>query len=734
MILNKSLLSTLFVVFFFINANAQFDSIKLAQFEPALKRQLFHDKINAEQKMLLASDGKADGFFSYSVNDDINVMLTTAIKRKVDELQYVIEKDTAIEDRLKVNYLRGIENMLYFVRNAYRDGYASIFHLPIALQVYEQVVEPDYRKENIAPYFITQPYEVTNIVLRAGIFDKSNGFQIARTDADTKYIKARPDETLRLLKDNMDIPARDSLIRFAAHRYPKQLYDYAQSNTKLGETIRLIQDDSLISTVVKMSQKKNGQQLFPFLDNLVKNNMSMEEVEQAEADSIKYYKLLVKTHLQYLERAVKKDTAFAYKELEDKMRMKAREVFVSTINGLHTENDGVRFKILQSLNSQELYYVAILSDGEIYTSSYVAGVYPRMIERIGKRGDSLLKSVYFDNFRRFIAQAAAYNTLNDFLKTFPKASDANVLMRAFVSGLERTTGVEEGVYVADSYASIYESNKKLAKEILSLVQMNYEANAKRSNANGMGIYNILYELFQSADSTKKIDLTKDLGIPPVYNVPFNSITNEKGEVICQVFFYGDKDGQNIFRGFINMFDANWKIDLSNKQWATIKSIKGKPVIIYANKPLPEETGEDDRAQQALNTYLRDNGLYPTITIHRGHSYYANSTIKYMSSTSRIVFMGSCGGFHLIDDIIKRTTDAHIIASKQIGKTAINRPFFDLLMSRLRNGKDIDWIPFWKEFKGRAGVEGFEDYIPPYKNLGAIYIKAYNKMKYGTGEE
>jgi hypothetical protein len=28
-------------------------------------------------------------------------------------------------------------------------------------------------------------------------------------------------------------------------------------------------------------------------------------------------------------------------------------------------------------------------------------------------------------------------------------------------------------------------------------------------------------------------------------------------------------------------------------------------------------------------------------------------------------------------------------------------------------------------KKKAGkIEGFEDYIPPYKNLGAIFIKAY----------
>ena len=94
-------------------------------------------------------------------------------------------------------------------------------------------------------------------------------------------------------------------------------------------------------------------------------------------------------------------------------------------------------------------------------------------------------------------------------------------------------------------------------------------------------------------------------------------------------------------------------------------------------------------------------------------------------------MGSCGGFNLIDSILRKSEDAHIIASKQIGKTAINKPFFLLLTEKLRNGNNIDWIPFWKEFKAKADTEGFEDYIPPYKNLGAIFIKAYKKA---IGEE
>ena len=101
-------------------------------------------------------------------------------------------------------------------------------------------------------------------------------------------------------------------------------------------------------------------------------------------------------------------------------------------------------------------------------------------------------------------------------------------------------------------------------------------------------------------------------------------------------------------------------------------------------------------------------------------------------SAKIVFLGSCGGYHLIHDILKNAPDAHIIASKQIGKTAINRPFFELLMEKVRGGNNIEWIPFWQEFRRKVAVEGFEDYIPPHKNLGAIFIKAY-KIAMGENE-
>ena len=77
--------------------------------------------------------------------------------------------------------------------------------------------------------------------------------------------------------------------------------------------------------------------------------------------------------------------------------------------------------VYRHLSAQELYYLAVLTDGLIYTSSYTKGVYPLMMKKIGNRGDSLLLSLHFDQYRKFISQAAAYNTLGDFLNSFPKS-------------------------------------------------------------------------------------------------------------------------------------------------------------------------------------------------------------------------------------------------------------------------------------------------------------------------
>ncbi len=698
-----------------------------------INRKALHENINKEQLALLASDGKADRQMVVSDDRVVNETVTDAVTKRVDWLRYEIETDPKLDNRLKAHYLTGLLDILKFVRTGLRRHEVDAPDIPRIILTYKNMMAADKQKQPLAPILRNQPFDVVQAVMVPVIFKDNPGYPDARAQLILKAASLHPEKALALLKETPDIPQADSIIKIVARKAPQTVYNYAQANNKLSYRIQRISGDPLVENIVAMARndQKSGQYYFPFLDQIVKGRITFKEVDAAKNDPVKYFRLLVQTKIEYTNRALNRDTAIGFNDLTQRLERKAKDDFVAQINGLHEQPDAIRFRSIQPLKAEELYYVAVLTDGLIYTSSYTNGVYPLMMKKAGNKGDELLKSVGFDHYRKFISQAASYNTLRNFLGSFSNQSETNDLMRSFVSNLEKSSGLEDGVDVADSYASIYETLPQLAADMRENVKRNLERNRSARNKKGIAIYHILDKLFQSADSGSHIDLTKELGIPPVYDLPFSSLTNEKGEVISQVFFYGDQDGRNIFNGFLNMFGGNnWKIDGSNKQWVVIRSAKGKPVSIYANRPLDENKGLDEKAQEALGEYLEENNLNPTVTIHRGHSYYAPATIHFMAPSSKLVFMGSCGGFNLIDSILRKSDDAHIIASKQIGKTSINKPFFLLLTEKLRTGQDIDWIPFWKEFRQKANVNGFEDYIPPYKNLGAIFIKAYKKE---TGE-
>ena len=712
------------------------DTVKIpAGYKAAFNRELNHDLIDKEQKLILASDGNDDGLFTPSTDNDINFLLTKSLIKKVDALQYLIETDSLFEHRIKVKYLRGLEYVLRYFRETWKP--VSKFKvnpvnlLPI-ITAYEDCMNRTRIEENPIDDILNQlSYDGGLNVMAATIFDKNPGLARAKQNLVLKYCLLNPDRILYILKDNPNMPFADSLIRtLDKKKFARELYDFAQGSNSISYVLRNIVDDTFIRTIVKMARSKSGQQYFSFLDNILSGKLTFEEIDSVKGDSLLYFRLLIKTQTEYVARTLNFDTAFEYQALRGRVKTKA-ESFVNIINGLHTETAEVRFKCIQPLTAEELYYLAVSTEGAMYTSSFVKGVYPLMMSKINNKGDSLLKVLYLDKYRKFIKMAAGFNMLSNFLSTFPpkktpdEESVAEKLMRAFVGKLELGNDLEDGVDVADSYASVVETIKPIADEMLKNILDNYQRNEKDGNKRGMAIYKILTQLFLSADSANNIDLTKELGIPPVYKVPFKALANDSGRVVIQVFMYGDKDGMGVFPSIVGLFNnANWKTDKSNPQWVTISSIKGNPVSIYLNKPLPEEKNEDAMAQQALCKYLDSAKLYPTVTINRGHSYNAKYTIEQMFSTSKIVFMGSCGGYRSIHDILVKAPDAHIVGTKQIADAPVNNPFLKLLGEKLRNGSDIEWIPFWKEFGKMATDKIFEDYVPPYKNLGALFIKAY----------
>ena len=730
--MNKYFLHFIFLIFWG-DAFAMADSTVIP-----IQRQRNHEVIREEQIRCDKADGKLDGMIKVSGNEEVNLQVTDAIIRKVNSLNDFIETtEKVVSNNEKIRQLNYVHDVLINFRTEWMSKKLNPVLAPLLIDNFEKLLKANIDTASIAPYINEVPYEIGRI--NAEIFKNNKGYIDSKKILFIKYCALNPDKILSSIRPYVNEPFADSMVVLACLNNPKQLYDYASAvNSPEGKLIHR-NTDPTVKAIVKLSQTTNALFYYPFLDDILKGKQSMDSIRKIvgdgenNVDTVAYFKLLVKTEINYQQRLIANDTPvamFGTNGLREMLQKKAIKHFITPINELHEQNNlAIRMKALDPLSAQEIYYVMVLGENDIYTSSYKHS-FNRLLQKLGTapRGDELLLSVNLDFFRKFIKMAANFNQLDVFLKTMPPDKSI-VLMKAFVANLDKSNNLEDAVDVADSYSSI--KDKELLQTILKNVTNNEQRSIRENNTKGRVIYNLLKTIFLSSDSSN-IDLTSEIGIPSIYSIDNKYLTDKNGRIIQQVFFYGDDDGKTNYTGFINSFSAkDWKIT-TTKEWAEIKSLKGKKVWIYANLPLNSDKNLDDTAQAHLTQYMKKNDLSPSIVIHRGHSYWLPGTINRMAGSAKIILLGSCGGYKNLSQILTICPDAHIISTKEIGKGDINRPIINYLNQALVSGNTLVWKDMWaaltkvfyadinKDFR-----ESWDDYVPPYKNLGAIFIKAYN---------
>jgi len=116
---------------------ASFDSLSIPDgYKPEFRRQLNHDGIDDEQRTIMNADGREDNQFTPSDKDEVNQLLTRSLVRKTDWLQYRIETDSTLDHRLKVFYLSGLENLIkYFRQNWKQSGDRRVNPLNLSLVI-----------------------------------------------------------------------------------------------------------------------------------------------------------------------------------------------------------------------------------------------------------------------------------------------------------------------------------------------------------------------------------------------------------------------------------------------------------------------------------------------------------------------------------------------------------------------------------------------------------------------
>jgi hypothetical protein len=390
------------------------------------------------------------------------------------------------------------------------------------------------------------------------------------------------------------------------------------------------------------------------------------------------------------------------------------------INDLHEESDQIRFQILDKLIAAEIYTLMVYSENEIYTSTFL-GMYKRLIDK-GEFSSNyeFLFSLNFNRFRTFIKMCAGYNILDEFISKMGEY-EKQKLFDKLVRGIEdMNDNLSSAVTLVDTYGSIKSSDTKLLfeKSILDYYNEIEYTDAQKLYGSILSICEIgtISNLNSVITSHKK-----ELDVLSLNRIIKN------GKNIQQHFFFDDEDGRTSFNHFLGSFNCNhWQIE-DYQTYILIKSISGNKIEIFANKPSSEYAG-----QNAIKDIFTSQNRWPDIVVHRGHSYFADAAIESLTPSAEIVFLGSCGGYNIISQVLKYTPNAQIISSKQIGTLLVNDRLCYALNETIRKGEDLNWQNLWNKLnssfsKGTTAHERFQDYIPPHQNLGALLITSYRSI-------
>jgi hypothetical protein len=665
-----------------------------------------------------------------SERDLANLLSTTIdsnalhqIHEYIEDARKWIETNAVKSDNEKFKWLRGVNNVLFELHTQFKLNKIKALEVLRCIQAFNEAMRLSARGLNISSIIEKESITTGNIIIASGSFIDNIGYAAARDILILKACQKNPNQILQILdKQGAEISTNryaDSLLIAAAFENSEMVYNYAAAPSALGKKIQSIHHP-LVRWIGRLAFMKTGRYYFPFLDELFTGQISIDTITPliTEDQAQNYFKLLVHTRIAQVQRKKMGKKLVAEVALLTKLKSRVMELYVNDINGLHqTEVAAIRFKKLENLSPQELYYIAVLGADELYTSSFVSGVYPRIIQKLGSASTSdLLETVQQDYFRKFIGIAANYNTLQDFLAHMP-TNARTYYMRSFANDLDIAPTLEDAVDVAGAFSSITDTS--IQNLLLTEIRKN-----KNSS-----LYKMLDELC-TASLQENISKAPNSVLDAANLLSFHALQNKQEKIIIRQYFYGDKDGTQIFNAFINGFNkAGWKTN-RQKYWTEVSSANGK-VIIYANAPLDEKNELDLKAQDSLTNYLAAQQITPSIFVHRGHSYYANHTISSIDSSAKLVLLGSCGGYQKLAAVLNRAPQTQVISSKQIGKGVINAALLSQIAQTLEKGQDLVWHTIWKQMndqlKGTA-KSSFQDYIPPHKNIGLLLLKAFTAGK------
>jgi hypothetical protein len=283
-------------------------------------------------------------------------------------------------------------------------------------------------------------------------------------------------------------------------------------------------------------------------------------------------------------------------------------------------------------------------------------------------------------------------------------------------------------------------SRELLRQMAAIVVAEYRRCLAARHRSGRILYGLLAA--RLIESPAAEGALREIGEPYLpfltssAELPLSDLFDAAGQSVQRYFFYDDDDGVASFESFRRSYvsDPAWTIedrgaylDLSGR------GSDGRRIEIFANVPvnahLPQNRAfenEAQRRQQTIAEAMAERGVAPKVLVHRGHAFWVERTLSYISKSDRLVILGSCGGSDEVHKVLEISHDAQVIATRGVGATEVNDPMLKALNDRLLNGGPVlEWSAFWQTQKAALGHTGlFRDYMAPDQDPGSVFLRGY----------
>lgn len=518
-----------------------------------------------------------------------------------------------------------------------------------------------------------------------------------------------------ILKNRTDFGAILGKIAYAA---PNSIKKYL-SNPE-NEVYRTLQSQPNEASKILFSiyeKYKFNTKAYTLLDKILRKELTIEDAH-----------LIGNSQIDYVQKLCQISTsrnAFGMHSVEAEQN-ELSLILIRQINDNASPQNATLQRIKQ-YTGKELYSFMILGREELFDFTFNQ-FYGSMMNQLGNFDLMLfLESVNYYRFREFCNLLAEFDKFSQF---FDYHTTSEIDRHKFIEKFIHIDFAD--IHALEHAADISEFIAKCTDpKIQTLLQLKikraYDQASTRKDQLAMAVYSLLASNIGKRATEHKewfVEMEQKFAQHSYTSIKVDDLKNNKKKIIETCYFYNDADGVASYTSFINTFKLmpNWMIqDLGS--YVYISSLQGVEIEIFANKPQFEVTG-----QAAIAEYMTVNQLEPSIIIHRGHSYHSQKTINQMIGSPKFIFMGSCGGYYKIPELLERSPNAQILSTKQVGTMHINDPAFKQINEILRANQNLDWVSFWDTQKERLGKnKDFKDYVPPHKNNGALFINAFFKV-------